>query len=66
MTQAELIHHMAINRADNMTPEELFIMCQSLNEHTSMPYIVEALEIYLNDDIDEVDYNKVAAIMEGM
>ena len=59
MTQAKLIHYMTLNHVNNMGAKDMYLMCKTLNMETPMSMIIEALEMCLRDEIDEVDYDKI-------
>lgn len=59
MNKSEVVHELAKCHADNMTARQLYSFCTQLEADTPMSVIVEAIEQYFWDSIDEVDYTHV-------
>lgn len=59
MNKSEVIHELAIKHADTMSAKQLYSMCQHLSQDTPMSIVIEAIEKYFWDSIDEIDYTYV-------
>lgn len=59
MNRSEVIHELAMRHADTMSAKQLYSMCQRLSQDTPMSIVIEAIENYFWDSIDEIDYTHV-------
>ena len=59
MTYSEVIQYLASSKAEDMSPRRLAQVCSYLATTTPMNVVVQAIETYFHDELDEVDYSHV-------
>jgi len=50
---------MTIHHVETLSPKQLFSLCTFLSRDSDMKYVIEALELYFRDEIDEIDFSRV-------